>query len=277
MARVIACSFVVGAAGCSAVGPGFAHHPADCAMGVKWADCLPGTAGYNNGGGQQTRAQEVASHNVDMQSRSNALTMQCKASYETPALDPIRDKVELSRASSESAPTFEVAANNKFSSGDELGAIRTWAKLREECIHRDDNFLESVLQANDQISAANLDIIKSLHHEVSGRVSELIVSLYQQKITYGEFAQKRYEISRDAKLAENKVRQASAIADQQRQAQAVELAQRDSQNRIAEWSAYTQSVTARQPQTVYIQSVPQQQSVNCVSNKYGNIVQTNCN
>jgi hypothetical protein len=34
--------------GCSSAGPGFAHHPMDCAAGIAWADCLPGTAGYNN-------------------------------------------------------------------------------------------------------------------------------------------------------------------------------------------------------------------------------------
>lgn len=27
---------------------GCAHHPLDCALGIAWADCLPGTAGYSN-------------------------------------------------------------------------------------------------------------------------------------------------------------------------------------------------------------------------------------
>ncbi len=31
---------------CSTVGPGFANHPLDCAIGMPWADCLPGTPGY---------------------------------------------------------------------------------------------------------------------------------------------------------------------------------------------------------------------------------------
>ncbi len=34
---------------------GCAHHPADCAIGIPWSDCLEGTAGYNNGGGSETR------------------------------------------------------------------------------------------------------------------------------------------------------------------------------------------------------------------------------
>ena len=38
---------------------GCAHHPADCALGIPWSDCLPGTAGYNNGGGSDTRETEL--------------------------------------------------------------------------------------------------------------------------------------------------------------------------------------------------------------------------
>jgi hypothetical protein len=36
-----------------------AHHPADCALGIPWSDCLAGTAGYNNGGGSETRETEL--------------------------------------------------------------------------------------------------------------------------------------------------------------------------------------------------------------------------
>jgi len=45
--------------GCSSAGPGLANHPLDCAIGVTWGDCLPGTAGYRNGGGQQTKSEQV--------------------------------------------------------------------------------------------------------------------------------------------------------------------------------------------------------------------------
>jgi hypothetical protein len=52
--------------------------------------------------------------------------------------------------------------------------------------------------------------------EITGKVSALIVALYQRKLTYGEFAQKRYEFSRDGAAAEREFRQAALIADQQR-------------------------------------------------------------
>lgn len=38
---------------------GCAHHPVDCAIGLPWADCLPGTAGYANGVGVTTRENEA--------------------------------------------------------------------------------------------------------------------------------------------------------------------------------------------------------------------------
>jgi hypothetical protein len=33
-------------AGCADNGIGMAHHPIDCAIGIPWGDCLPGTGGY---------------------------------------------------------------------------------------------------------------------------------------------------------------------------------------------------------------------------------------
>ncbi len=59
MSRVKIILICVVLSGCSSVGPGFANHPIDCAVGVEWADCLPGTAGYENGGGQLYKEQEA--------------------------------------------------------------------------------------------------------------------------------------------------------------------------------------------------------------------------
>lgn len=46
---------------------GCVHHPVDCAIGVPWGDCLPGTAGYSNGGGDHSV------QNTDAQCRSYGL------------------------------------------------------------------------------------------------------------------------------------------------------------------------------------------------------------
>ena len=45
--RIIGGALLALLSGCATNGEiGFAHHPADCAMGVGHSDCLPGAAGY---------------------------------------------------------------------------------------------------------------------------------------------------------------------------------------------------------------------------------------
>ena len=55
---------------CSEVGPGLKNHPLDCAMGIAWADCLPGTAGYERGGGSKTRADALAGEQAALQTQA---------------------------------------------------------------------------------------------------------------------------------------------------------------------------------------------------------------
>ena len=38
---------------------GCAHHPLDCALGIAWDDCLPGTAGYSNRYAELTRLDDL--------------------------------------------------------------------------------------------------------------------------------------------------------------------------------------------------------------------------
>jgi hypothetical protein len=54
-------AFFVGMTACSNVGPGFANHPIGCSLGYVWDDCLPGTKGWDNGGGKVYRegAQKI--------------------------------------------------------------------------------------------------------------------------------------------------------------------------------------------------------------------------
>lgn len=273
--KLAAALLFVGLSGCSTSGGiGFAHHPLDCAMGIQHPDCLPGTAGYNNGGGQQTRIAQADEQRAEFNSQISALASECKASLEMPNIDPIRTKVEIVRDSPELPPPFAIAANTSFPSASELPAIAAWIELRESCQKKVNEFYRNLDNLN---STSNL--VLSMQNSLAGRVSELAVSLYQQKITYGEFAQKRYELSRDEQLAEKQVLQDAAIVDQQTRLKAIEIAQRNNEARIEAWQAYIQSVAARQPRTVIVQQQPsfQQPSVHCTSNAIGSMVDTNCN
>jgi len=251
--------------GCSTVGPGLANHPGDCALGIPWADCLPGTAGYANGGGRVHR-EEAQKQKEEAAAPMQAVLEQCKSDFQNPALDVLRNKVELVRVGATIAPPFEIATNDNFPTQSEREEIAVWAKARDECIKREATVpLGSPNATQLQIAVAQRD--RSISDEVAGKVGQLIIALYQQKMTYGEFAQKRYEISRDGAATQNQFRQSILLADQDKQLQAQQLAQQQYQNNLAAWSAYTQSVAARQPQSVRI---------NCTTTKIGNTATTNC-
>jgi hypothetical protein len=208
----------------------------------------------------------------DLMGQANA---QCKADVSIAELAPLRDKVELYREGWETPPPFGIIANDTFPTDPDRSLIAKWATLRDECVKRIDNVLAGASVGTQmQITFQQQD--QSFGRQAAGRVGELIVALYQQKLTYGEFAKKRYEITRDAAAAERQFRESALIADQDRQMQARQLAQQQFQNNLAAWSIYTQAVSARQPQTVHLDGSVRLQS-NCISQRIGNTVTTNCN
>ena len=260
--------------GCSSVGFGFKTHPTDCAIGVPWADCLPGTPGYANGGGEIHRKENETAQQRVITNQIAAVTAQCKSSYLIPELDTIRGKVELFRDTFDGPPPFEIAVNDTFPNEVEYIAIAKWAMLREECDKRFDA-VSTIPPTATPLQVAFLQRDRAFSKEAGARVGDLIVALYQQRLTYGEFAKKRYEITRDAAAAERQFREATLLADQGRQVQAQQMAQQMFQNNLATWSAYMQSVNARQPQTVHVDGSVRVQT-NCNSQRLGNMVSTNC-
>jgi hypothetical protein len=162
-------------------------------------------------------------------------------------LDPIRNKVELYRRLSDGPPPFEIASNDTFPTDKERPLIAKWASMRDACQKRRDALFVIPSSANAQ-QAVVLQQEISFGKDANAHVSELIVALYQQKLTYGEFAQKRYWISNEAATAERAYRQSVIDRDHQRQVQA----QQQFANTLNAWGNYIQAVNARQPQTVYI-------------------------
>jgi hypothetical protein len=259
--------------GCSSVGPGFANHPGDCALGIPWADCLPGTRGYANGGGSLHRKEAasaaMAEHDA-IQAQFNAVQKQCETDFATPELNPIRHKIEFMRPQ-DAAPPFEFASLDQFPTTAEQPLIAKWATLRDECIKRAHSV--SVVPPNaTPIDTTYIQQEQSYTSEAEARVSELIVALYQQKVTYGEFAQRRYEIGRTASDAQRQYREARQIQDQNQQLQARQNASQQFANNLSAWANYMQAVNARHPQTVHLST-----SLHCTSTQLGAFTNTNCN
>jgi hypothetical protein len=120
---------------------------------------------------------------------------QCKSEFATPELDPIRHKVELYRESTDAGVPFEIASNDAYPTDAELPVIARWATLREECIHQIVQLSSPPAHAN-AMQSAFIRQRQSLYNQAGERISDLIVALHQKKLTYSEFAHKRYEINR---------------------------------------------------------------------------------
>lgn len=79
--RILMIALLITLAGC-------AHHPADCAVGFPWPDCLEGTAGYNNGGGSDTREQALK---VEMARREGASSAAASSSRKASTTDKLKE------------------------------------------------------------------------------------------------------------------------------------------------------------------------------------------
>lgn len=259
--------------GCSSVGPGFANHPGDCALGIPWADCLPGTRGYANGGGSLHRkeAADAAKAQRDaIQAQFDAVRKACEADFATPELDPIRHKVEFVRQQDE-APPFEFASLDQFPTAAEQPLLGKWATRRDACLKRAHGV--NVIPPNaGAMDVTYIEQERAYTTEAEGRVSELIVALYQQRVTYGEFARRRYEIGKAASDAQRQYREARLIQDQDRQLQVQQIVNQQFANNLNAWANYMHAVNARQPQSVHLNS-----SLHCASTQLGAFTNTNCN
>jgi hypothetical protein len=261
-------------AACSSVGPGFANHPADCAIGIAWADCLPGTRGYANGGGSLHRkeaADAAKAQNDAIAAQFEAVRKQCEADMAVHDLDPLRDKIQFGRKF-DSPPPFQYASLDSFPTAVDRPLIAKWATLRDACMERE-RAVNPVAPNATPLDDSFIRQEMAFGLEAEAKVSELVVSLYQQKLTYGEFAQRRYAIGKAAVDAGRQYREARMIQDQERQLQEQQLANQQFTNSMNAWANYMQAVNARQPQTVHLTGP----GVHCTSTSLGNTVNTNCN
>jgi hypothetical protein len=204
---------------------------------------------------------------ADTVSIVNNLQSDCKAEMQVTELDIIRTKVELYKNANDSSPTFEIATNTTYPNVDEKAAIAKWAKIREGCISRENEAITTAQQPANAMQKAFSDKENEFRKQMTAQVSSLIVALYQSKVTYGEFAQKRYEMISNVISAERDYRAAILMQDRDTQMRAEQLAIQQQQNNLSAWNTYMQSVNARQP--VHVQS-------NCITNKSGNTSTTNC-
>jgi hypothetical protein len=193
-----------------------------------------------------------ASHQVthDAKGKKAAVSTggdQCRMMLASPELDPIRNKIELYKPPIDGPPPFEFASNDTFPTEEERALIAKWAEMRDSCIKRQMAVLASPSSADVQQTLVFQQEL-SFAKDTNAHIGELILALSQQKLTYGEFAQKRYWLSNEGVAAERAYRQSVMDRDEQRQLQA----QQQFANALAVWGNYIQAVNARPPRTVYL-------------------------
>ena len=200
----------------------------------------------------------------------------CIEDMKNPELDPIRGKVELYRAINSNPPSFDITTNTAYPTAKEKLVIAKWARIREVCIAKD---FEAVASTNPPPMNSMQKVFQDKELEFSkqmvSQIGSLIVALYQGKLSYGEFAQKRYEMAANISNMEADYRSTIAMQDRDGQMKAQQLALQQQQNNIMVWNGYIQSVNSRpaviqQPSTTRLQT-------NCVTNKFGNTSTTSCN
>jgi hypothetical protein len=190
---------------------------------------------------------------------------QCHADLQARELDAIRDKVELV-VSPELPPPLVITSNDSFPTEDERPAIARWAAIRDECAKRTNTDSNAPLSEGDSVAAYEQQH-EAFVREVEARVSELVLALYESKLTYGEFAQKRFELTKASVAAQRDFMDAQVDLNPSRQSRAKQLAKQEFENNLLAWSAYVQEVNARQPRAVRL---------NCATRQPGSISRTTC-
>jgi len=186
---------------------------------------------------------------------ASTLRDDCAADMGRAGLDALRPKVEFIR-DPDAPPPAAIADNDTFPSDAELPLIARWAGVRSACLARTER---TAGQAPATVGEALVlaTFLGDLRHEISARIGALIDVLAAQKLTYGEFARRRFEIGREGVYAEQRFRQALAATGSDAQLKAtVAQAATDRAQREARWRAYLDGVAARAPNSVRLASAP---------------------
>lgn len=219
------------------------------------AQSSSGGATQGSGGPAQSPGGATKAQLDAVSAALKASIEECKASLATPELDPIRHKVELFREPGDQPLPFEIATNDNFPTADDRPVIARWASLIDECIRRMDA-VQIVPPGSNAVQAAMLTQLRSFAHQVVGDVTELMICLYQQKLTYAEFGHKRYELGKAQGAFNLALQQAAAGSNNtQQQLQDLQSAQQQFTDTLDAFTKYVHTVSARKPKTVRVNGV----------------------
>ncbi|HIH2747881.1 EsaB/YukD family protein [Burkholderia aenigmatica] len=180
--------------------------------------------------------------------RFDAWRNACAAAMSAPELNPIRDKIEIFHDPSTPTP-YTYAALDLFPARADLPLIAKWIALRDACVKHEHEI--------DLTSPALTPMAQSMvlqRAEFNGiaeaKIRRLAIGLSQRKLTYGEFAQRRYQINSAAENAAQRVAATLSARDPGSQFLEQRRIERRFSAEVDTFERYLHSVDARQPGTV---------------------------
>jgi hypothetical protein len=172
----------------------------------------------------------------------------CKDDLAASELDSIRSKADLSRRAADGPPPFRIALNDTFATDSERVVIAQWIEIQNHC-RTQFALSRTALRPANVIEAASLQQVVALSRILQSSIGRLTRALYYQQLTYGEFARKRFEFTRDAVALSSAIDEAARNPDHTRLGQTL---QQLLYIRLA-WNTYLWRLNSRQPRTVHIQ------------------------
>lgn len=187
---------------------------------------------------------------------ADASDQECRAQMGDHDLDPIRDKLELSKVvENADRPSVAISPNNSLPTQQERSAIETWATIRDNCIQRYIQSQKSIpLQPpeNPRVEDEWLTFVR----QSADRIDILVEALYQGKMTFAEFAKERAQIGEETAAARKNWFEAVNAAYQQHVAQQPQLELQQQQLADQRYQAWLQaSVLQNQRMQAQLQSL----------------------
>jgi hypothetical protein len=193
------------------------------------------------------RQHEVNDEFAQLRAQREAVNEECHQNLDAADLGALQGKVEIWRRPPDGPVPFKILANDKFPTSDDQQVIERWASVRDRCDQRMIATMTFPPHAN-RVTHDFLDAEYGVIKEADSRVGNLIVALYQQKLTYAEFASKRLESAQEQAQTLRSMEEGQRARDD-----AAIAAAKDRFNQgLVAWGIYLQALQARQPQTVYV-------------------------
>ncbi|MFM0288877.1 hypothetical protein [Paraburkholderia megapolitana] len=244
--------------GCNSYHPVSTNPPSRCGSDFGMQACGPVSTATMYGISNPSRVllasastpqnEAVSDGYKEISARIDGWRKECVAAMSTPDLDPIRSKIEIFHDPS-SLATYAHASLDAFPTNAEVPLIIKWNELRDACIKQEHEI--NLTSSSLTPIAQSIFLQRAAFASVAeAKLRQLTVALSQQKLTYGEFAQRRYQINGASDDAALQVSATSNTRDQGNQILAQQHIKQQFSAEIGTLDGYLHSVDARPPRTV---------------------------